>query len=103
MGTPITLNIPHQLGRAEARRRIEAGFAKALAHLPGGGANCNETWNGDRLDFSVATMGQTVAGTVEVFDTEVRMLIDLPGMLGLVGGALSGQLLKVGQRLLTNR
>lgn len=28
MATPITVGIPHQLGRAEAHRRFESGFAK---------------------------------------------------------------------------
>ena len=30
MANPITVSIPHQLGRAEARRRIETGFAGGL-------------------------------------------------------------------------
>ena len=29
MATPINLSIPHQRGRAEARRRIEVGFARS--------------------------------------------------------------------------
>ena len=36
MATPITVSIPHQLGRAEARRRIDGGFAKMIQLLPGG-------------------------------------------------------------------
>ena len=68
MATPITVNIPHQLGRAEARRRIENGFGKITHLLPGGiGGTSTERWDGDRLVFSVATVGQTVSGVVTVW------------------------------------
>lgn len=53
MATPITISIPHQLGRAEARRRIEAGFAQIIHQLPGSGGACSERWDGDRLIFSI--------------------------------------------------
>lgn len=32
--TPITVTIPHALGRAAARRRIETGFVKLTQALP---------------------------------------------------------------------
>jgi hypothetical protein len=63
MTTPLTVSIPHQLGRAEARRRIEAGFAKTLAGLPGGVGQCSQRWEGDRLVFSVAALGQTITAS----------------------------------------
>jgi hypothetical protein len=103
MATPITHSIPHQLGRAEARRRIEAGFSKITHLLPGSGGTCSERWDGDRLTFGVATMGQTVTGVIDVLDTEVAMQIELPGVLGLIAGGLKSRLKKVGQLLLTNK
>ena len=101
MTTPITVSLPHQLGRAEARRRIESGFAKVVQMLPGSGGTCSERWDGDRLTFGVATMGQTVTGVIDVLDTEVAMQIELPGVLGLIAGGLKSRLKKVGQLLLT--
>ena len=103
MATPITVSIPHQLGRAEARRRIETGFAKIIRQLPGSAGNCSERWDGDRLVFGVAAMGQTIAGFVDVGDAEVTMEIELPGLLGLLAGGLKGRLRKAGQLLLTRR
>jgi len=103
MATPITISIPHQLGRAEARRRIEAGFAKIIHQLPGRGGACSERWDGDRLTFSVAAMGQTVTGVVDVLDTAVTMEIELPGVLGMIASGLKGRLQKVGQLLLTKK
>ncbi len=102
MATPITLTIPHQLGRAEARRRIESGFSKVAQAVPGGGSY-SERWQEDRLTFSVATMGQTVAGVVSVLDAEVRMEIELSGVLGMIAGGLRDRLQRAGQLLLSKK
>ena len=64
VGPPISINIPHQLGRAEARRRIEGGFARLISQLPVSGGTCSERWDDDRLTFSVAAVGQTITGAV---------------------------------------
>jgi hypothetical protein len=103
MATSITITIPHQLGRAEARRRIETGFARIIHQLPGSSGACSERWEGDRLRFSVAAMGQTVAGVVDVLDAAVTMEIELPGVLGMIASGLKGRLQKVGQLLLTKK
>ena len=103
MATPITISVPHQLGRAEARRRVEAGFAKIIHVLPGSSGTCNEQWDGDRLTFGVAAMGQTVTGVVNVLDAAVTMEIEWPGVLGMIAGGLSDRLRKVGQLLLTEK
>ena len=103
MTTPLTVRIPHQLGRAEARRRIETGFAKMIDVLPGGAGRCSERWDGDRLVFSVAAMAQTVAGVIDVVDTTVTMEIELPGVLGLIASGLKDRLQKAGQLLLTKK
>lgn len=103
MATPITVSIPHQLGRAEARRRIETGLSRMIHVLPGGAGHCNERWDGDRLVFSVAALAQTVAGGIDVGDAAVTMEIQLPGVLGLIAGGLKGRLEKAGALLLTKK
>jgi hypothetical protein len=100
MTTPITVSIPHQLGRAEARRRIETGFGKMVGALPGGTGTASQRWDGDRLVFSVAALAQTITGVVDVGDTAVTMEIQLPGVLGLIAGSLRDRLRKAGQVLL---
>jgi hypothetical protein len=103
MTTPIKVSIPHQLGRAEARRRIEAGFSKVVDQLPGSGATCSERWEGDRLNFGVTTMGQSVAGVIDVLDTAVTIEVTLPGVLGMIASGLKDRLQKVGQLLLEKK
>ena len=103
MATPICVSIPHQLGRAEARRRIETGFAKLVEQLPGSSGTCSERWDGDRLTFSVSGLGQTVSGVVDVLDAVVTMELQLPGLLGMIASGLQGRLQKAGQLLLTRK
>jgi len=103
MASPIVISIPHQLGRAEARRRIEGGFANIIHLLPGSTAPPIQHWKGDRLVFSVAALGQTVSGVIEVLDATVTMEIELPGVLHVIAGGLKDRLQKVGQLLLTRK
>jgi hypothetical protein len=101
MATPISISIPHQLGRAEARRRIETGFARIVGQLPGSTGTCTQRWDGDRLTFGVSALGQTASGVVEVLDAVVTMELELPGVLGMIAGGLGRRLREAGQLLLT--
>jgi hypothetical protein len=103
MATPITISIPHQLGRVEARRRIESGFGKLIHQLPGTGGNYSERWDGDRLTFSVTAMGQTAAGVLDVLDAAVTLEIELPGVLGMIAGRFRDRLQRAGQLLLEKK
>ncbi len=103
MSTPLSINIPHQLGRLEARRRIEAGFVKLIQQLPGGTGTASQRWDGDRLTFDVSGLGQTASGVIEVFDASIRMDLELQGVLGLLANGLRGRLQKAGQLLLTKK
>jgi len=103
MTPPVTLSIPHQLGRTEARRRIETGFAKTLAGLPGGISHCSQRWEGDRLVFSVAALAQKITGFVDVGEAAVTMEIHLPGVLGLIASGFRSRLQKAGQLLLEKK
>lgn len=103
MATPISISIPHQLGRAEARRRIETGFAQIIDQLPGSAGACTQQWDGDRLAFSVAGLGQRVSGVVDVLDATVTMELELPGVLGMIASGLKGRIRKAGQLLLMKR
>jgi hypothetical protein len=101
MNQPLKVEFPHQLGRVEARRRIENGFEKLVRQLPGRAGAYTQRWEGDRLTFSVAAMGQAVSGTVDVLEAAVVMEIQLPGLLGQIAGAFKRGLQKAGQLLLT--
>jgi putative polyhydroxyalkanoate system protein len=101
MGTKFHISIDQQLGRAEARRRIESGVYRLADQLPRGASLSRQRWDGDRLVFEIAAMAQSVTGSVEVLDTSVTIDIELPGLLGRIAGAFSDRLRKAGQMLLT--
>ena len=103
MATPVTISIPHQLGRTEARRRIENGFAGIVQQFPASSGALQQRWDGDKLVFSLTTLGQTVSGTVDVLDASVTMEIELPGVLGMIANGLKGRLQKAGAKLLLPR
>lgn len=101
MATPIRVSIPHQLGRAAARQRIETGFSRLASQLPGGASLSDQRWDGDQLAFRITALGQNVSGIVEVQDSTVTMDIELAGLLGQIAGAFKDRLQKAGQLLLT--
>lgn len=103
MSKPLTVTIPHNLGAAEARKRIETGFADLTAKLPGGAAKVDQSWEGDRLTFAALVAGQDIRGTLDVLADSIRMDVVLPGLLGMLAGKIGGKLKQEGQLLLENK
>ena len=68
--------------------------------LPGVG-NCGQRWDGDRLTFSVAALGQSISGVIDVLDAAVAIQIELPGVLGMIANGLEARLRNATQLLLT--
>jgi hypothetical protein len=103
MSKPITLNIPHELGRAEARRRIDEGFGQLAGHLGGVAGALSKTWEGDRMRFSLQAVGQSITGFIDITEREVKLEVLLPGILGMIAGKVRGRLQKEGQVLLDDK
>jgi putative polyhydroxyalkanoate system protein len=99
MTQPIDVDLPHNLGKDEARRRIGNNIHKLQEHIPGG-AHVQSGWTGDQLNLDVAAMGQSVTATIDVKDKSVHLKVLLPGMLGLFAGVIQGALQKKGGVLL---
>ena len=99
MTQPIDVDLPHNLGKEEARRRIASNIHKLQEHIPGG-AQVQSGWNGDQLTLDVAAMGQAVTATIDVMDSKVHLKVLLPPMLGMFGGMIQAALQKKGGALL---
>jgi putative polyhydroxyalkanoate system protein len=99
MTQPIDVDLPHNLGKDEARRRIANNMHKLQEHIPGG-AHVQSGWSGDQLNLQVAAMGETVNATIDVQETKVHLKVLLPGMLGMFGGLVQAALQKKGGALL---
>lgn len=102
MSSPIVVDLPHSLGAAEARRRIENGIGGLAGFIPGG-ADVRSSWTDDRLDLFVRAMGQEVTAKIQVFDAIVRVEVVLPPALGFFGRAIEKVLRRKGADLLEDK
>lgn len=102
MDKPIVINLPHRLGAAEAKRRMQGGIGKLQDRIPGG-AVVESAWAGDRMNLSVKAMGQEVAGHIDVQDANVRLELTLPAFLAMFAGKIEGLLRKGSAELLEDK
>lgn len=100
MERPIDVELPHKLGRDEARRRIANNVHKLKDHIPGGAAQVTSGWSGDQLNLDITALGQTVAAEIIVEEARVRCRVMLPGMLAFFAGPIESALNAKGRDLL---
>jgi len=99
MSQPIEVDLPHQLGKDEARRRIANNIHRLEEHIPGK-AQVESGWAGDQLNLKVQALGDSVQATIDVEESKVHVKVLLPGMLGMFSGIIQGALQKKGGVLL---
>ncbi len=100
MQRPIDVDLPHRLGRDEARRRIAGNIDKLEAQIPGGASLVGSSWSGDTLNLAIQAMGQTVEAKIDVEEAKVHCRVMLPGILSLFAGPIEAMLNKKGNALL---
>jgi hypothetical protein len=106
MARPVVVTLPHSLGRAEARARVDAHLGQFKAQLANAGlGKVAHAWNadGDRLGFSAKTLGQTIQGSLEVLEDAVRIEVMLPGLLAGFAETVAGRLQRDGPALLEKK
>ncbi|MBX3594909.1 polyhydroxyalkanoic acid system family protein [Sphingomonas sp.] len=99
MADPVTVDIPHKLGRDAARARLAGGVGRIGNMIPGGAA-VDQRWEGDTLFFTVTALGQRVASRLDVFDDRVHAQVDLPPMLALFADKIREKLQREAPKLL---
>jgi hypothetical protein len=103
MSKPITVSIPHRLGKDEARRRIEAGLTSMRSHLSSVLSVDEEVWSGDALAFKASALGQQTSGTITVAADHVQVDIMLPWALGLLAEKATAMIRARGQLMLDKK
>jgi len=106
MARPVSVTIPHALGKDEARRRIEEGFGRLRQQMTSGiGAmmSFQERWEGDRLHFEGGGLGQKMTGRLDVRADAVEIQLDLPDILAALAEKITGKLKTEGQKLLEKK
>jgi Putative polyhydroxyalkanoic acid system protein (PHA_gran_rgn) len=91
MSEPLVVSIPHKLGRQEAKRRLDSGIGRIRPELAGLVSTLDHSWVEDTLNFRAVAMWQTISGRIEVLDDTVRIEIDLPWMMRLLGDTILKQ------------
>lgn len=98
-GQPVEVDIPHKLGLAAARARVEAGFRQIADTIPGGHVTQHH-WDGDSLTFTIEALGQRVASRLDIFDTRVHATVHLPPLMALFAEPIRAKLAKEGTQML---
>ncbi len=101
MAAPTVVEIAHQLGREEVRRRMSSRVGDLAKRIPGGMAEVSSSWaSEDRMLLDVVAMGQKIAATVDVEDRLVRVSVALPLMLSFMAGPITAMVKKSGEDML---
>jgi hypothetical protein len=104
MNRVVTVDVPHALGRAEARRRIDEGFGRLQAQLGTGAlARFERRWEDNRLHFRAEAVGQAITGRLDVLDNAVRIELDLPLLFAAIADRIKGRLKQETQLLLEKK
>ncbi|HVG82475.1 MAG TPA: polyhydroxyalkanoic acid system family protein [Methylomirabilota bacterium] len=92
MPKPLVMTISHELGKEEAKRRLQNGVGQMRAQLAPLTSSLDHQWMDDRLSFHMVALGQRIAGHIDVLEEAVRVELQLPGVLGWLGE-------KIGRRI----
>lgn len=96
----LTISIPHQLTRAEARKRIEQHVGELNQQYAGALGRLEERWDGDTLHFTLVVTGATIPGQLFVEEHAVRVEVPLPWPLAMLAGSVQHAIEDQGRKLL---
>jgi Putative polyhydroxyalkanoic acid system protein (PHA_gran_rgn) len=97
---PIVVTISHQLGREEAKRRLDNGLGYIRDQLAAFVSSTEYGWTGYRLDFGLTAMRQSIVGRIDVEKCLVRVELGLPLLLSLLSTRIINRIRREGLLLL---
>jgi hypothetical protein len=103
MANPLTVSIPHHLGKDEAMRRLKSGLDGVRTNYGHLFKVDEETWSGDQLAFRVGALGQTISGTIDVADDRVTLQVVLPWLLATLAEAIQPLIRREGTLMLEKK
>jgi len=103
MTEPLVVILPHRLGKDEAIARIKGGLGRAKAEFAHLIRIENDVWEGDRLSFAAAALGQHAHGFIDVYESGVRLTVTLPWLLARFAHAVQRVVGHRGQALLEKK
>lgn len=103
MSKPLVVVIPHQLGLAGARQRLDTGIEALTTKFGSQISSVDSRWTGDHLDLVLTAVGQSVTAALDVAEDNVRVEVQLPWMLALIAEKAKTLIQKEGQLLLDKK
>ena len=103
MPEPLTVIIPHRLGREQAVGRLKSGIANLKPQLSGLLASIEDTWSGDEMRFRVRALAQTITGRILVMEDSVRVDVELPFLLRALAEKIRGRIQGTGTKMLEKK
>lgn len=92
MGKTVSVDVPHKLGVAEAKRRLQVGIEALQQKYGHHLAALDIVWTGDQATCTIGVMGHNIQGGLEVFADCVRVSVELPWALALIAEKAKGMI-----------
>ncbi|MGE5456766.1 MAG: polyhydroxyalkanoic acid system family protein [Methanococcaceae archaeon] len=74
----FSVSVPHNLSETEAQARVQNMMSSLKTQFGSQISDINESWAGNRNDFSFRAMGMSIKGGLTVNPTDVTLDGDLP-------------------------
>lgn len=104
MSRPVVVSIPHQLGKREARERLASSVGKLRDQFAAMSvSNFEHAWSGDRMNFTAQALGQNINGGIDVGESDIRIEVTLPGLLGMFAKKIASGMERQGTLLLEKK
>jgi hypothetical protein len=96
----LSFTVPEGLSAADALERLKSFLPSIRDRYKDQIKDMQESWEGNKLNFSFKTMGFTFKGTIEAQDQKVLVDIDLPFAAMMVKGRIEQEIRGGLERLL---
>src|SRR5579872_2809240 len=100
MTRPLVVIIEHGSTKDAVKARLDEHLGRIRAEVAPYVSSIANEWRGDAVDFRVAALGQTVAGSIEVDDQVLRVIVRLPALLAFLANRIAPRIRERGVELL---
>ena len=100
MAQPIVVTISHNLGSAEAQKRISGGLDRAKSEFSTLFSTFETKWTANHADVTVVALHQRIVAGLDVFADVIRLEVQLPWYLAPLQGKIAAALQHQGEKTL---
>jgi hypothetical protein len=90
MQKTISITLPHALGVAEAKRRVQDQLERMRKEYVDKVGHSQVSWTGDEAKVDVAALGQAASATIAVLPDALRIEVELPWVLAALSSKVQG-------------